>query len=265
MAAIDCKFFSETLGMSSSMRVLLPEPSFADHLAGHARIEREYPVLFLLHGLSDDESAWTRYTSLERYVSKLAVAVVMPNVHRSFYSNMKHGARYWDFISEELPYKARALFPLASARAKSYVAGLSMGGYGALKLALRKPESFCAAASFSGSCDLRALQERPRELALVFGDLASVASAQGDLIELAQTLARSERTKPRIYQCCGLEDPLLDGNRRFRDALAPLGFDLAYEEGPGAHDWAYWDRALVRALGWFGFEPRPEPTSTVIL
>jgi len=251
MAAIDCKFFSETLGMSSSMRVLLPEPSLEEFSANPRRRARDkYPVLFLLHGLSDDESAWTRYTALERYVAALELAVVMPNVHRSFYTNMKHGYRYWDFISEELPFKARALFPLSSERKDTYVAGLSMGGYGALKLALRKPESFSAAASFSGSCDLKALHDRPAELALVFGDAAGIPAARGDLIALARELAQSGREKPRIYQCCGTGDYLLEGNREFNRAVAPLGFDYTYEEGPGAHDWLYWDRAIERALPW---------------
>jgi len=249
MAAVDCKFFSETLGMSSSMRVLLPEPAFEQPSARSTGAEK-YPVLFLLHGLSDDESAWTRYTALERYVAQLKLAVVMPNVHRSFYTNMKHGYRYWDFISEELPFKARALFPLSRERQHTYVAGLSMGGYGALKLALRKPETFSAAASFSGACDLKALRDRPEELALIFGDPANIAQAHGDLIMLARELARRPGEKPRIYQCCGLDDYLLPGNREFNRAVAPLDFDYTYEEGPGSHDWAYWDRAIERTLPW---------------
>ncbi|HEY3664538.1 MAG TPA: alpha/beta hydrolase-fold protein, partial [Polyangiaceae bacterium] len=155
MASIDCKFFSETLGMASSMRVLLPEPS------AQQTARPPHPVLFLLHGLSDDETAWARFSGIERYVQTLDLAVVMPNVHRSYYSNMKHGYRYWDFISEELPNKARALFPLSPRRELSFVAGLSMGGYGALKLGLSKPESFAAAASLSGSCDLLNLRQRP--------------------------------------------------------------------------------------------------------
>jgi putative tributyrin esterase len=253
MASIDCKFFSDTLGMSSSMRVLLPEPSIRQigrGASGATSDGGKHPVLFLLHGLSDDETIWTRFTAIERYVATLGLAVVMPNVHRSFYTNMKQGYRYWDFVSDELLHKARSLFPLSSERRHNYVAGLSMGGYGALKLGLSKPETFFAAASLSGSCDLTGLRERPDELALVFGDAQSIAQAGGDLIELARDLARSGQPKPKLYQCCGTEDFLLESNRRFRDALAPLGFEHLYEEGPGLHDWAYWDAAIRRVLAW---------------
>ena len=252
MASIDCKFFSDTLGMSSSMRVLLPEPSTRQigRGASDATHSGKYPVLFLLHGLSDDETIWTRFTALERYVAPLGLAVVMPNVHRSYYANMKHGYRYWDFVSEELLYKARSLFPLSAAREHNYVAGLSMGGYGALKLGLSKPEVFAAAASLSGSCDLNGLRARPEELALVFGNVRGIARSGGDLLELARSLARSSRPRPKLYQCCGTEDLLCESNRRFRDAIAPLGFEHRYEEGPGLHDWAYWDGAIQRVLAW---------------
>ena len=253
MASIECKFFSDTLGMSSSMRVLLPEPStrqIGRGASAAATAFSKHRVLFLLHGLGDDETAWARFTALERYVAPLDLAVVMPNVHRSYYTNMKHGYRYWDFVSDELLHKARSLFPLSSAREHNYVAGLSMGGYGALKLGLSKPEVFSAAASLSGACDLKGLRDRPEELALVFGDVRGISRSGGDLVELARALARSSKPKPTLFQCCGTEDPMREGNRSFRDAVAGLGFQHHYEEGPGQHDWAYWDRAIQRVLSW---------------
>jgi putative tributyrin esterase len=253
MASIECKFFSDTLGMSSSLRVLLPEPSVRQVGRGASAataFDNKHPVLFLLHGLSDDETIWTRFTSLERYVASLGLAVVMPNVHRSFYTNMKHGYRYWDFVSDELLHKVRSLFPVSAERRHNYVAGLSMGGYGALKLGLSKPETFFAAASFSGSCDLTGLRGRPDELALIFGNEKGIADSGGDLVQLATTLSHSAKPKPKLFQCCGTQDFLLESNRRFRDAIAPLGFDHQYEEGPGQHDWAYWDTAIQRLLSW---------------
>ncbi|HEY3666733.1 MAG TPA: alpha/beta hydrolase-fold protein, partial [Polyangiaceae bacterium] len=124
------------------------------------------------------------------------------------------------------------------------------GGYGALKLGLSKPESFAAAASLSGSCDLLNLRQRPEELALVFGDAAGIRKSGGDLAELARTAASSRGPKPKLFQSCGTEDAMLPGNRDFRDAIAPLGFDYVYEESPGAHDWAYWDQGIQRILNW---------------
>jgi len=244
MAAIDCKFHSETLGMACSMRVLLPEPS------RQSARRSPHPVLYLLHGLSDDETAWTRFSSLERYVADLDLAVVMPNVHRSYYSNMKHGYRYWDFVSDELLYKTRSLFSVSPRREQNYVAGLSMGGYGALKLALAKPDTFAAAASLSGSCGLTGLQARPAELSLVFGDTAGIRESGGDLRELARALADRPGPKPKLFQSCGIQDTALADNRSFRDFIAPLGFDCVYEEAPGAHDWAYWDAGIQRVLRW---------------
>src|SRR5688500_5995486 len=159
MALIDCKFFSETLGMCSSMRVVLPEttprPADDDRVGGPEQPRfRGHRTLLLLHGMSDDESAWTRSTNVESYADELGLALVMPNVHRSFYTNMLHGYRYWDFVSSELLDKARGFFPLSSAREDNFVAGLSMGGHGAFKLALRLPHVFAAAASLSGVADV---------------------------------------------------------------------------------------------------------------
>jgi putative tributyrin esterase len=256
MALIDCKFFSETLGMCSSMRVILPETT-KQHI-GDVAVSRAsqpkfrgHPTLYLLHGMSDDETIWTRSTSIERYAAALGLAVVMPNVHRSFYTNMLHGYRYWDFVSQELLEKARGFFPLSSAREDNFVAGLSMGGHGAFKLALRLPQTFSAAASLSGVTDVTKFREsRALDLALIFGDTGPQRGSEHDLFHLATTLATSQQPRPRLYQCCGTEDFLLAQNHALRDHLQPLGYDYVYEEGPGDHDWQYWDESIQRVLKW---------------
>ena len=258
MALIDCKFFSESLGMCSSLRVILPETT--ERRLGDAGVSRPgtagrrgHPTLLLLHGLSDDESIWSRLTSVERYVAPLGLAVVMPNVHRSFYTNMHHGYRYWDFISQEVLRKARSFFPLSSAREDNFVAGLSMGGYGAFKLALRLPESFSAAASLSGVVDVAEYRSaREADYALVFGSSAAEYGSEHDLFRMSQLLHERGAERPRLYQCCGTEDGLIAQNRRFRDHLEGRGFDFRYEEGPGGHDWTYWDRSLEKVLSWLG-------------
>ena len=256
MALIDCKFFSETLGMCSSMRVILPETlqtrvgEVGTSRAGQPTF-RGHKTLYLLHGMSDDETIWTRSTSLERYAAAAGLAVVMPNVHRSFYTNMLHGYRYWDFVSQELIEKARGFFPLSSAREENFVAGLSMGGHGAFKLALRMPETFSAAASLSGVTDATEFREsRSLDFALIFGEGGPKRGSEHDLFHLASTLAASGEPRPRLYQCCGTEDFLLPQNHALRDHLQPLGFDYLYEEGPGDHDWGYWDKSIERVLKW---------------
>jgi S-formylglutathione hydrolase FrmB len=256
MAFIECSFFSEVLLLSVSMNVVLPQP-----------VRPSYPVLYLLHGMSDDHSIWMRRTSIERYADEYGLAVIMPAVGRSFYSNMAAGSRYWDFISEEAPQVAQGFFPLATAREETFVAGLSMGGYGAFKLALSYPERFAAAASLSGALDLSVSRaERPdyvtEEMAAawlaerrnIFGDLDKFDGSNNDLFYLARQLAVSGKPQPRLFQCCGTEDFLYDQNQRFLALAQSLDLDLTYEEGPGAHEWSYWDRMIQRVLGWLGLE-----------
>lgn len=249
----DVSFFSEALGLQSRMMVMLPQPAL-----GATRQPRSR-VLYLLHGHSDNCTSWQRWTSLERYVEGLNLAVVMPDAHLSFYTDMVHGGRYWTFISEELPALVQSVFPVSGERADTFVAGLSMGGYGAFKLALAHPERFAAAASLSGVLEIRYVvaEDRPDRdevwlagMRNIFGaDLSKVAESDNDLRTLARRAAQSA-TKPRLYQCCGTEDFLYHNNLSFRDFLHDLPFDLTYEEGPGEHTWAYWDALIQRALAW---------------
>jgi S-formylglutathione hydrolase FrmB len=234
------------------MLVILPEQS--KRLIGlsgtAARPEHGFRTLFLLHGLSDDETIWLRRTSIERYVAPLGLAVVMPNVHRSFYTNMAHGQLYWDFVSEELPQVARAFFPLSAHRDDNYVAGLSMGGYGALKLALSLPDRYSHVASLSGLTDLSddRAWTTPEEFENVFGSRARADSPECNLFTKAEAITPTWR--PRVFQCCGTDDFLYAANVRFRDHLQRLGYDLTYEEGPGDHEWGYWDRMIQNVLRW---------------
>src|SRR5215203_3136864 len=132
MAHLRCDFFSDALGLSTSMTVILPQPTQNQiGMAGKAS-EEPPPVLYLLHGLSDDDTIWLRRTSIERYVAPLGLAVVMPQVHRSFYSDEHYGGRYWTFLSEELPELVASWFQVSQRREDTFVAGLSMGGCGEL-------------------------------------------------------------------------------------------------------------------------------------
>ncbi|MCX7013731.1 MAG: alpha/beta hydrolase family protein [Candidatus Sumerlaeota bacterium] len=255
MAFIDCHFFSETLGLSTSMYVILPQKTKQQIGLSGAAGNGKHPALYLLHGLSDDHTIWLRRTSIDRYVAPLGLAVVMPAAQRSFYTDMAHGLRYWTFVSEELPALAREFFPLSGAREDNFVAGLSMGGYGAFKLALRCPDRFAAAASLSGAVDIantaQNVEEAKRvEWANIFGDLKALPGSENDLMHLAARVARSEGPKPALYAWCGTEDFLYQGNLRFRDHARAIGLPLTYEEGPGAHQWAFWDEKIQRVLEW---------------
>ncbi|WDZ82968.1 alpha/beta hydrolase [Micromonospora cathayae] len=257
MALLHCDFFAETLGLSTSMTVILPQRTSAQiGLAGTAPAG-DPPVLYLLHGLSDDHTIWLRRTSIERYVAPLGLAVVMPRVARSFYTDEAHGNRYWTFLSEELPQLCRSFFRVSDRPADTFVAGLSMGGYGAFKWALRHPDRFAAAASLSGALDVAGRSParhdgHPVDARLwhtVFGD-RQVAGSPDDVLHLLDRAADDGGRLPRLYLACGDDDFLRPDSVRFADAARARGVPLTVRFGPGGHDWAYWDARIQDVLAW---------------
>jgi S-formylglutathione hydrolase FrmB len=262
MALIHCNFFSEVLGLSCSMDVILPQATTQQiGMAGKAGVGK-HPVLWLLHGLSDDHTIWQRRTSIERYVAELGLAVVMPAVDRSFYVDARQGKRFGTYIADELPALARSFFPLSDRRQDNFVAGLSMGGYGAFRLALAYPERYGAAASLSGCLDIAASSRRQtepnQEWRNIFGPPRALAGSPNDLLFLARQVARAKGPKPKLFQCCGIGDFLYQDNLVFRDHALKLSLDLTYEEGPGVHDWAYWDTQIQHVLAWLPLAERPK-------
>src|SRR5687767_12589242 len=146
MAFFDCHFFSDTLAMTVSAHVLIPQESTRQIGLESGPARSSYPALYLLHGLSDDHTIWLRRTSIERYAAAKNLAVIMPAVARSFYQDMVSGPKYWTFVSEELPALIEQFFPISPEREDRFAAGLSMGGYGAFRLGLLKPERYSAVA-----------------------------------------------------------------------------------------------------------------------
>jgi S-formylglutathione hydrolase FrmB len=186
-------------------------------------------------------------------VANYGIAVVMPNVHKSFYSNMKFGDAYWDYISKEIPAKVSSMFQVSTKREDTYVAGLSMGGYGAFKLALRCPDRFCAAASLSGALDIGEegglADIRKAQFGKIFGN-ESVYGTEDDLFYLLDQFTDENIKRLKFYQCCGTEDFLYQDNIRFRDYSQRRGIDHIYEEEAGSHNWEYWDYKIQRVLDW---------------
>ena len=256
MAFFECHFFSDVLGLTVSAHVLIPQESRRQIGLVSGKTRAAHPTLYLLHGLSDDHTIWMRRTSIERYAAARNVAVVMPSVARSFYQDMASGPRYWTYLSEELPTVMRQFFPLSAEREDNFAAGLSMGGYGALRLGLARPGSFAAAASMSGALDLpgrllSAGKEGSRislaEWQGIFG--AELKAGDSDLRVLASRTAANP-TRPALWVDCGTEDELLGDSRGFHAHLDSLGYTHQYEERPGVHDWAYWDGQIQRVLDW---------------
>jgi putative tributyrin esterase len=255
VAHLRCDFFSDVLGLSTSMTVLLPQQTATQiGMAGHHG-DRPSPVLYLLHGLSDDDTIWVRRTSIERYVAPLGLAVVMPQVHRSYYTDEAYGGRYWTFLSEELPQLVDSFFRTSAARQDTFVAGLSMGGYGAMKWALRQPDRFAAAASLSGVLEIarvnRVRPEDPRLFTRIFGD-ADVTGTPDDLGWLREQIEPD--ALPALWVGCGTEDPLYGQSVRFVDACARAAVPVTSSFVTGDHTWDVWDAQIQEVLAWLPLE-----------
>ena len=249
-------FFAESLGMGTSMVVLMPQAAAGIGMAGAdgdstaAHEERGVPVLYLLHGLSDDCTIWERRTSIERYATEKGIAVVMPEVRRSFYADEAVGEQYWTFVAEELPQLIARTLRISTAREDTFVAGLSMGGFGAFKLALNHPERFAAAASLSGALDVTTLREEIGTGHLLPRVWAGRDTA-GTVDDLRGLLAGTDpATLPALFLDCGTEDELLGTNRDFLDAAAQHGVEVTSRLRPGAHTWDFWDQGIQDVLDW---------------
>lgn len=244
MALLSVNFSGNSIGLATSMNVVVPDSG-----------PGPFPVFYLLHGLSDDHSIWLRRTSIERYVAGVPMIVVMPTTHRGFYTNGQGPGtyRYEDHIVKDVVGFVDRVFPTIKGREGRVIGGLSMGGYGAVKLALKYPEMFCAATSHSGAMYGPMLTpvkkdgkvEYEPEFVAMFGE--KYLGGDDDLIALAKKCPKAKRPALRID--CGTEDFLLEHNRAFAAELKKLKFAHEYAEYPGAHNWDYWDTHVREAIG----------------
>ena len=253
MAVLDIHFRSEVLGLVTGIKVILPI-SNTKKIRETGKAEK-CRVLYLLHGMSDDCSTWSTMTSIGRYVNGRNMAVIMPSADLSWYTDMYIGNKYYEYITEELPAVCHAMFALLSdKREDNFIAGLSMGGYGSLKIALNHPERFAACAPFSGAFDVVSRLEKDPEnpyLKSIFKDVETLRGSKNDVLAMIEKCAKTAAELPRIYMWCGLEDFLLEDNRKARDLLIKNGFELEYSETHGDHSWPYWDREILNALNFF--------------
>ena len=243
MAFLHCEIASESLRMATAVDVILPDKGELS----------EVKTLYLLHGLTDDCTGWTRYTAVERYARERGLAVVLPEVQRSFYTDMAYGVNYFSYVAKELPQKMRKMFGFSAKREKNMIAGLSMGGYGALKCALTYPEQYFGCAAFSSACDMERNfheryidEQRQRELQAIFGRELQLPE-KDDLFALLKKSADAP-VKPKFFITCGTDDMLLPQNRSFKAAMEELPYDLTYMEWKGDHTWEFWDKSILLAL-----------------
>lgn len=237
MAFCELRYFSNSLGKAQAANVILPE---IGNNAG------PYPVYYLLHGLSDDHTIWERRTSIERYVQNLPLIVVMPDTGRGWYTDAVEGLAYESALIKDLVGLVDRSFHTKADRNGRCIGGLSMGGYGAVKLALKHPDMFCSANSHSGALAWghKADVVNTAEWKRILGP--NPVGGPNDCFALAKLLDKPHFPALRID--CGTEDFLLEDNRSFHKYLDELGLPHEYMEFPGTHEWGYWDKHVQEAL-----------------
>lgn len=248
MALFRIDHVPETVKVNLPLNIILPDPG---KMGGVAIAKRK--VLYLLHGLSDDASAWQRFSSIETLATAYGLVVVMPSAGRSFYIDQPNGQNYFSYLTEELPQYLVDVFGLAPSREDTFIAGNSMGGYGAFKAALLHPELYAAAASFSGVLSLAVLNvipndPRQEEFALLFGDLGKLAGSEHDPATWLKRGAKNSSRLPRLFIACSRQEDLYPLSVQFHAACQSLGVQAEYHEEDGGHDWFFWDGQIRRFL-----------------
>ncbi|MCI8662203.1 MAG: esterase family protein [Hungatella sp.] len=261
MSFFEGTIYSKTLHMDTQLGVILPQDSrpHVEMALAEGLTPRQVPrTLILLHGLTDSASVWWRRTSIERYAEVHDIAVIMPEVYKSYYQDMKHGENFFTYISEELPVLCETLFHVAVDPDNLMIAGLSMGGYGALRCALTYPGRYAACGAFSSGCNIRGslaksdVTDGPakgfiRSLRAIFGENLEIPD-ESDIYWLAQHLGE-EAKKIRMYMTCGRQDFLYEDNLKLKGILETCGLkEFVYEDWDGIHEWGYWDVAIQRFL-----------------
>lgn len=260
MAYCTVNFFSKELESYVDLIVLYPTPHNADIISMPYEevYRRKTPkTLYLLHGALDDYTSWLRGSGVERYAEAHGVCVVMPSGQNAFYTNMPGGLRYFDFITKELPAFVEATFGVSDKREDRFIAGLSMGGYGAMKAALTLSDRYAAVGSFSGAIDLMGVEKVLKMIGsktinfdLIFGGADKIPGSEHDIYELVRRYKAGGQPMD-IYVACGSEDAfVIDGNKKLDALLSELGVKHTYETSPGIHDWDFWDPHLRRFFDW---------------
>lgn len=262
MAHIQCNFYSPSLQKNANVMVFIPTTSADDYLEDRSTdcyaTGKTYPVLFLLHGSYGDCTDWARLANVERYAQDKGIAVVMPSAENSNYVDMYKGEAYLTYIAYELPQFLRKIFPLSRKREETFIAGLSMGGYGAFRCAFEYPEQYAAAASLSGALDMQALMnsteahavKMPRRYSLAVFPNPDITGTRNDLPVLLRDQIASGKTMPKLYMACGTEDFIFPVNESFHEKVKDYSVSLKYEKFPGIHDWNFWDAHIQDVLNW---------------
>lgn len=253
---LHANFRSKAIARSVDVSVLLPD-SF---LEGGA--DKKYQTLYLLHGFGGDHLSWMIGSNIARYAQEKELMVVMPSAYNSAYTDFKHGLDYFTYIAEDLPDFIERLFPASPKREDRFVAGMSMGGYGAYKLGLSYPERFAAIGGIAGSYHAEyRYQGKVTTVSTLceglYGIPPEIEPEIHDIFTMLRNLKREGKCIPRLYTCCGWED------RRYQDSVDlkaltdELGIPCTFEEGHGKHNEEFFDPSIKRVLEWMELKGTP--------
>lgn len=241
-----------------SLDVIIPEYARSQKAKEAGLSAKEYyakqnlPVLWLLHGGLGNATDWPRYTMIELYAEEKGLIVVCPTGNNGCWVNQVAGPAWEDLLTERIWEFVHSMFPTSDDPKDNYIAGLSMGGYGALRIGLRHPERYSRIGSFSSGIGIA--QEyvagtfRMPGSESIFGDPNKVIGSEYDGFAAAEVRKQSEAPLPPIYLSCGTEDRLYKVNAEYRDHLLKLGYDVTWDEGPYGHEWRFWDQQVEKFI-----------------
>lgn len=249
MGFIQANLFSQIMRQHTNLTIAMPEIQLTE--------ERKYPILYLLHGGTEDSTIWFREANIERLALEYNLFIVSIDAMSSSYADMRHGLPYFTFLTEELPALVKRRLPISTSPDDSFIAGLSMGGQGALKAALRKPELYAACISISGARDMVPLYKQWQQLENgpnlsgvedAVGPIDQIYGSENDLLYLAKRFAEKRVKMPELYIACGDQDYARTLTDDYHMYLQNLGIQHDYYVGPGIHDYAFGEQALEHAL-----------------
>ena len=260
MAHLQVNFMSEALMRTVTIHVVLPTdklvaPGCPKPAGG------PYKTLYLLNGIMGNHTDWCNATNIQILAETYNVAVVMPGGENRFYLDFEPTHElYGEFVGNELVEATRKMFPLSHRREDTFIAGVSMGGYGALRNGLKYSENFGYIAGISTAMVLYDLKDRrddhpmfletKRYAQAIFGDFDTVMESDKNPLWLAKELKGSGARLPELFLMIGRQDFLYNSNRRLRKDLDELGVPYHYEEADGQHDWEFWREAVKVLLDW---------------
>jgi S-formylglutathione hydrolase FrmB len=265
MALIQVNFMSKTLMRNVTLQVILPVDKFTMPGMIAREAGKPFKTLYLLHGIFGNYTDWVSGTRIQRWAEEKNLAVVMPSGDNSFY--LDHAApwnNYGEFIGQELVEITRKMFPLSHNREDTFIGGLSMGGFGAIRNGLKYHETFGYIAALSSAVhifeDIAILKNRNVAYdESRFGNMKEAALSDKNPRVIVQTIkekikAGANISFPKIYMACGTDDSLIASNRTYRDFFTENGLDVTYHEEPGYHDWEFWDKFIKETLEWLPLE-----------